>query len=117
MNEYLTTLAAEYNFSETITGDEWLTQNWPEGLLLCCPGNSKKYKDFIHKVSSEWIKGDKTIVLIIKASPQCKYFQNLVLNQALITTIPNTNKRAKPLIKAVYEKREPITKSFTVSFN
>ena len=113
-------LESEFNFSEI---HETLAQEqFQPGNILLLPFYREYQRPWMTKAYYEWLKGDRTIVLIAPLKPTCRYFKKYVTDVAEIRPIPkltdNNHKLIKkPMIIAIYKKRVLGEPNFTVTFN
>jgi len=111
-------LNAEFNFSET---HEVLEQEgFAPGAILLVPRQREQQRPWMTRAYDEWLRGDRTIVLIAPLKPTCKYFNKYVTDVADIRPIEcltyNNHKVTNPMIIAIYNKRVLGEPNFTVSF-
>jgi hypothetical protein len=121
IDSLISKLNTEFNFSEIYESLENDTV-FKVGSTLLIPNYREKQRPWISKAYNEWVKGDRTIVLIAPVKVGCKYFKKYLTDVAEVRTLReplhmNCNKIMIPMIIAVYWKRsvEPI--NFQVSFN
>jgi len=113
-------LEAEFNFSEIY---ETLAQEqFQPGNILLLPSYREYQRPWMTKAYYEWVKGDRTIVLVAPLKPTCRYFKKYVTDIAEIRPIPklsDSNHKfiKKPMIIAIYKMRVLGEPNFTVSFN
>ena len=114
-------LYAEFDFSEAYEELE-PAQIFNPGSILLTPYYREHQRPWMTIAYEEWLKGDKTIVLICPVKPTCRYFKKLVTDVAEIRPIKEvldySNYRViKPMIIAIYRKRISGEPNFTVSFS
>ena len=114
-------LHAEFNFSETY---EILDPkiNFDVGSVLLIPHNREHQRPWMSKAYNEWLKGERTIVLIAPLKTGCKYFKKYVTDVAEIRHIKdvldyNNYRVIKPTIIAVYRRKITGPADFNVSFD
>jgi hypothetical protein len=123
-------LTDEFNFSEIY--ESLGTESFDPGNILLIPRYREQQRPWMTKAYNEWLRGDRTIVLICPIKTNCKYFKKYVTNAAQIRPIEGTltysksgvldgtcvnNRRiSNPMIIAIYWKRilEP---NFLVTFD
>ena len=113
-------LYSEFNFSETYESLESNTK-FDNGTILLTPHYREKQRPWMQKAYNEWIKGDRTIVLVSPLKSTCKYFKKYVTDVAEVRSIKdlsyNNHKVINPMIIAVYWKKILGEPNFCVSFN
>ena len=115
-------LNTEFNFSESYESLESDT-SFSIGSILLTPNYREKQRPWITKAYNEWLKGDRTIVLISSLKPTCKYFKNYLTDVADVRVIKepliynNHNALRGTMIIAVYWKKVLGEPNFCVSFN
>lgn len=115
-------LNAEFNFSESYESLESDT-SFSIGSILLTPNHREKQRPWITKAYNEWLKGDRTIVLISSLKPTCKYFKTYLTDIADVRLIKepliySSNSRViNSMIVAVYWKKVLGEPNFCVSFN
>jgi hypothetical protein len=114
-------LHAEFNFSgvyEELVPD----QDFNPGNILLLPYYMEQQRPWMNIAYQEWIKGDRTVVLICPVKSTCRYFKKLVTDVAEVRPIKEVldysdHRVIKPMIVAIYKKRISGEPNFTVSFN
>ena len=117
-------LHTEFNFSESYESLEPNTK-FDNGTILLTPHYREKQRPWITKAYDEWLKGDRTIVLISSLKPTCKYFKTYLTDIADVRLIrepliypSNNNPRViNSMIVAIYWKKVLGEPNFCVSFN
>ena len=124
-------LNTEFNFSETHESLE-SDIRFNSGSILLTPNYREKQRPWMQKAYNEWLKGDKTIVLVSPLKDTCRYFKKYVTDVAEIRHIKDslsyTTVRASdgtykshrvknPMIIAVYWKIIVGEPEFCVSFD
>lgn len=113
-------LNAEFNFVQTLESLDQLPQS---GTLLLVPSYKEKQRLWIIKAYNEWVKGDKTIVLVAPLKTSCFYFKKYVTDVAEIRpvkeylTYNNNHRVIKPMMVAIYNKIITNEPNFLVSFD
>jgi hypothetical protein len=122
-------LNTEFNFTETHDSLEQAKFN--SGIILLTPNYREKQRPWMQKAYNEWLKGDKTIVLISPLKDTCRYFKKFVTDVAEVRRIPalsystlrasdgtyKSHKVKNPMIVAVYWKIIVGEPEFCVSFD
>lgn len=114
-------LQSEFNFSETYEMlDPYQTFNI--GSILLAPYYREKQRPWMSKAYQEWMKGERTIVLIAPLKTSCKYFKKYLTDVAEVRLIKeplyyNNHRVTDPMIIAVYWRRIVGEPNFTISFN
>lgn len=114
-------LQAEFNFSEVYDSYEPDTHFNP-GAILLVPHYREKQRPWMTRAYNEWVRGDRTIVLISPLKITCKYFKKYLTDVAEVRPIKgplqySNHKIINPMIIAVYKKRELGEPKFIVSFD
>jgi hypothetical protein len=114
-------LNAEFDFSE-VYEELGPAQSFKPGSILLTPHYREHQRPWMNIAYEEWVKGDRTIVLICPVKPTCRYFKKLVTDVAEIRPIKEVldysdHRVLKPMIVAIYRKRITGVSSFTVTFN
>jgi len=114
-------LNTEFNFSEIYETLDPKT-NFEMGSILLVPHYREQQRPWMTKAYAEWLKGERTVVLIAPLKSECKYFKKYVTNVAEVRPIKevldyNNHRVIKPMIIAVYWRRLTGPSNFTVSFN
>jgi hypothetical protein len=112
-------LYKEFDLSEVV--EEISNPTFNPGNILLIPNYKEHQRPWMTLAFNEWLKGDRTIVLICPMKPTCKYFKKLVTDVAEIRPIKETleyndYRIMKPMIIAIYKKKVR-TSSFLVSFD
>lgn len=115
-------LDAEFKFSEVYDSLGKETDDISDtGSILLIPNYREQQRPWTTKAYNEWLKGDRTIVLIAPFKKTCKYFKKYVIDIAEIrpieTLYSNNHKIITPMIIAIYKKRILGEPNFCVSFN
>jgi hypothetical protein len=111
-------LETEFNFSEIYETLE--TDQFQPGNILLLPFYREYQRPWMTKAYYEWLKGDRTIVLVSPLKATCRYFKKFVTDVAEIRPVnitDNNHKSIKPMIIAIYKKRVLGEPNFTVTFN
>jgi len=115
-------LDSEFNFTEiydTLGTETDTTFN--TGSMLLVPHYREQQRPWMTRAYDEWLKGNRTIVLIAPLKTSCRYFKKYVSDVAEIRPIEslysNNHKIVTPMIIAIYKKRIIGESSFTVSFD
>jgi hypothetical protein len=113
-------LYKEFDFSEVF--EELPNPFFNSGSILLIPNYKEHQRPWMTLAYNEWLKGDKTIVLLCPMKPTCKYFKKLVTDVAEIRPIKDVLEYSdyriiKPMIVAVYKKKVLTETSFTITFN
>jgi hypothetical protein len=115
-------LDAEFKFSEVYDSlaSEETDDISDTGSILLIPNYREQQRPWTTKAYNEWLKGDRTIVLIIPLKKTCRYFKKHVTDVAEIRPIEslysNNHKIIQPMIIAIYKKRLFGEPNFCVSF-
>jgi len=115
-------LDAEFKFSEVYdTLDKEETDDISDtGSILLIPNYREQQRPWTTKAYNEWLKGDRTIVLIAPLKKTCRYVKKHVTDIAEIRPIEslysNNHKIIQPMIIAIYKKRLFGEPNFCVSF-
>lgn len=114
-------LHTEFIFSEIHESLETKT-TFDNGSVLLVPHHTERQRPWMEKAYNEWIKGQRTIVLIAPLKTTCKYFKKYVTDVAEIRKIKeplyyDNYSGIISMIIAVYWKRIKDEPSFTVCFN
>jgi hypothetical protein len=114
-------LQAEFNFSETYDTLENDTY-FEAGSILLIPHYREKQRPWMMKAYNEWLKGDRTVVLIAPRKTTCKYFKKYLTDIAEVRPIKealnfNSHRIMIPMIIAIYKKRITGDPDFIVSFD
>jgi hypothetical protein len=113
-------LHAEFNFEETLENLDQLPET---GTLLFTPSYREKQRLWIIKAYNEWIKGNKTIVLVAPLKLSCRYFKKYVSDVAEIRpvkeflTYNNNHRVTKPMMVAIYNRITTDQPNFTITFD
>ena len=112
-------LNAEFDFSEVY--DYLETDSFNPGTILLTPNLKERQRPWMEKAYDEWMKGDRTIVLVAQQK-SCIYFKKYLGDVAEIRQIKetmtyNNNRVMNPMIIAIYWKRPSDQPNFTVSFD
>jgi hypothetical protein len=98
-----------------------MSESFEPGNILLIPHYREQQRHWINKAYNEWLRNDRTIVLICPLKSNCKYFKRYVTDVAQIrhiegSVIYNNHRTTNPMIIAIYWKRvfEP---NFVVSFD
>jgi hypothetical protein len=114
-------LETEFNFSEIYeTLDAQAQEQFQPGNILLLPFYREYQRPWMTKAYYEWLKGDRTIVLVSPLKATCRYFKKFVTDVAEIRPVnitDNNHKSIKPMIIAIYKKRVLGEPNFTVTFN
>jgi hypothetical protein len=111
-------LNTEFNFSEAYEVIQHNTR-FDIGTILLTPHYREKQKPWMTKAYHEWLKGDRTIVLISPMKDNCKYFKTFVSDVADVRVSEPLIYNGRPIhnmIVAVYWKRVLGEPNFTISF-
>jgi hypothetical protein len=114
-------LEHEFNFTEIHEKLE-SDQRFDPGNILLLPFYREYQRPWMTKAYYEWLRGDRTIVLICPVKPTCRYFKKYVTDVAEIRPINKLSDNnhtfiKKPMIIAIYNKRVLGEPNFTVTFN
>jgi hypothetical protein len=114
-------LNTEFNFSEShdILDPR---ESFDEGVILLTPHYKDKQRPWITKAYNEWVRGDRTIVLVAPLKPTCNYFKKYLSDVAEVRAVKdpldyNKQRANSPMIIAIYKQRLVDTPNFTISFN
>lgn len=111
-------LNKEFNFSETY--DSLEKKGFGTGSILLLPKYREKQRPWMIKAYNEWLKGDRTIVLVAPMN-SCKYFKKYVTDIAevrFLRDLTSSNYRnIKNMMIAVYWKKNLGEPNFTISFD
>ena len=113
-------LNTEFTFSKTYESLEVNTK-FDAGNILLTPNHREKQRPWMKKAYDEWLKGDRTIVLISPLKATCKYFKKYVTDVAEVRTIKepltcNNHRIINTMIIAVYWRKILGEPNFCVSF-
>lgn len=112
-------LEEEFSFSEIY--EELEPEHFQAGAILLMPYYREYQRPWLQKAYTEWLNGDKTIVLVCPLKPCCRYFKKYVTDVAEIRPIKtldcNNHKILVPMVIAIYKKRVLGEPNFTVVFN
>jgi hypothetical protein len=113
-------LEAEFSFSEIYEKLE--AEPFQPGSILLLPFYREYQRPWMTKAHHEWLKGDRTIVLLCPVKPTCRYFKKYVTDVAEVRPISKLSDNnhkfiKKPMIVAIYNKRVMGEPNFTVTFN
>ena len=112
-------LEEEFVFSEIY--EELEPEHFQAGAILLMPYYREYQRPWLTKAYTEWLNGDKTIVLIAPLKPTCRYFKRYVSDVAELRPIKalysNNHKILVPMVIAIYKKRVLGEPNFCVSFN
>jgi hypothetical protein len=113
-------LNAEFNFVQT---PESLDQEFETGTILLAPSYREKQRLWILKAYNEWVKGNKTIVLVAPLKLSCRYFKKYVTDVAEVRpvkeylTYNNNHRVTKPMMVAIYNRITTDQPNFTITFD
>jgi hypothetical protein len=110
----------EFKFSESY--ETLNVDSFEPGDILLTPHYREQQRPWIQKAYDEWLKGDRTVVLICPLKINCIYFKKYVNDVAEVRHIKeplsyNNHRVTKPMIIAIYNKRMTQIPNFIVSFN
>ena len=114
-------LNSEFNFSEIHDSYE-SNISFNPGAILLIPHYREKQRPWMTKAYNEWVRGERTIVLISPLKITCKYFKKYLTDVAEVRCIKepliyDNHKIVNPMIIAIYRKRELGEPKFIVSFD
>jgi len=97
------------------------SESFEPGNILLIPHYREQQRRWINKAYNEWLRNDRTIVLICPLKSNCKYFKRYVTDVAQIrhiegSVIYNNHRTTNPMIIAIYWKRV-FQPNFVVSFD
>ena len=112
-------LDTEFNFSELYETLEM--DGFSPGAILLTPHYKDKQRPWMTKAYAEWMKGDRTIVLVAPLKLSCRYFKKYLTDVAEVRHIKepltyNNHRATNPMIIAVYWKRM-LNPNFIVTFD
>lgn len=115
-------LETEFEFSEIYDTLQDCKEPFETGTILLEPNYREYQRPWMTKAYNEWLRGDRTIVLIAPLKPTCRYFKKYVTDICEIRPIKalvdcNNHKILVPMIIAIYKKRVLGEPNFCVSFN
>lgn len=102
---------------------ESLDQEFETGTILLAPSYREKQRLWILKAYNEWVKGNKTIVLVAPLKLSCRYFKKYVTDVAEVRpvkeylTYNNNHRVTKPMMVAIYNRITTDQPNFTITFD
>jgi hypothetical protein len=113
-------LATEFNFSEAYEALEM--DDFNPGTILLTPHYRERQRPWMTKAYDEWMKGDRTIVLVAPLKLSCRYFKRYLTDVAEVRHIKehltyNNDRATSPMIIAIYRKRLMGEPNFVVTFD
>ena len=111
-------LDAEFEFSEMY---DYLEDEINPGATLLIPHFKDKQRPWIQKAYTEWLRGDRTIVMVAPLKTSCKYFKRYLMDVAEVRPVKESltyddQRVTNPMIIAIYWRRPSNELSFTVTF-
>jgi len=112
-------LDTEFDFSEVY---DYLEEEFESGTILLTPHFKEKQRPWMQKAYQQWMRGERTIVLVAPQKTTCKYFKRYLTEVAEVrpVTQPLTYDNQvvmNPMIIAVYWRRPSSEPNFSVSFD
>jgi hypothetical protein len=112
-------LNEEFVFSESY---DFLKDEFDPGAILLTPNYKDRQRPWMQKAYQQWMRGDRTIVLVAPMKPSCNYYKKYLTDVAEVRRVKGillyNNQRVKdPMIIAVYWKRPSSEPNFIVSFD
>jgi hypothetical protein len=112
-------LHAEFEFSEAY---DYLEDEIGPGAILLTPHFKDRQRPWMLKAYQQWLRGDRTIVLVAPLKTSCKYFKKYVIDVAEIRPVKDSltyddQRVTNPMIIAVYRSRPSNELNFTVTFD
>jgi hypothetical protein len=112
-------LNAEFEFSEVY---DYLEDEFEPGAILLTPHFKDRQRPWMKKAYQQWLRGDRTIVLVSPLKTSCKYFKRYLKDVAEVRQVKesltyNNQRVTKPMIIAVYKCRPSDEINFVVTFD